>query len=138
MTKNSAHKKAARAYQAKNPGTVLPEALRATERPPAGAPDREAPGDKGSAGHVWNFNNPKLAALVQTLAGGGGLPAAMAEAGFTVPPATQDIGGPISLPAARPGDIVVTAGGARAVMLGIDDGQMMVLTESGVVVRITD
>ncbi|MFC9841135.1 hypothetical protein ACFVKB_46430 [Rhodococcus sp. NPDC127530] len=43
MTKNSAKKKAARAYQATHPGTTLPEALRAVEDPAAGADAAIAP-----------------------------------------------------------------------------------------------
>lgn len=138
MTKNSAHKKAARAYQANNPGTVLPEALRATKRPStAAAPDRDTPGEHGSGCRVWNFDNPKLAALVQSLATGVGLPAAAAAAGYTVPPAGQAIGDPICVTAAQPGDIVV-AGGAMGVVLGAADGQTMVLTDSGAVTRLAD
>jgi hypothetical protein len=138
MTKNSAHKKAARAYQANNPGTALPEALRATKRPSAAAvPDRDTPGEHGSGCRVWNFDNPKLAALVQSLATGGGFPAAAAAAGHTLPPAGQTIGDPIYVTAAQPGDIVV-AGGTMGVVLGAADGQTMVLTDSGAVTRLAD
>lgn len=139
MTKNSAHKKAARAYQADNPGTVLPEALRATKRPSAAAElVRDTPEGQGSLCRVWHFDNPKLAALVQSLANGSGLPAAAAVAGFKLPPAGQEIGDPIAVNAAQSGDIVVDAGVAIGVVLGADDGPTMVLTGSGAIVRLID
>lgn len=133
MTKNSAHKKAARAYRAANPGTVLPEALRATRRASDGrAESPDTQGARGTGDHVWHFDNPKVAALVQALISAG--PGALPAVGVSLPPT----GEPVALHAVKPGDLVAAAGGAWGVLLGVDEGQMMVLTAAGAVCPLAD
>ncbi|UOT08442.1 hypothetical protein MPY17_39960 (plasmid) [Rhodococcus opacus] len=66
MTKNSAKKKAARAYQTAHPGTTFPEALRAVEYPAADADDAIAPADAQSE-TVADDDDWPIGRLVETI-----------------------------------------------------------------------
>ncbi len=86
-------------------------------------------------GRKWTFDNPKLAALAQSLAASEGqhsLRQAASDAGFKLPPPGQDIGTEVPTSRLKPGDVIMGAHNQNAVFLGAgQDGQAQVLTERG-------
>ena len=95
------------------------------------------------SGRAWNFDNPKLAALVHNMIGADAssrksVREAAAEAGFRLPPPDHDIGTPVSLTDLKPGFAVMGPHSHNAVYLGELRGTGWVITEHGEVIPLDE
>ena len=93
--------------------------------------DEKMPTSITAQGKVWEFNDPKLAALADKFMHGSSLREAAADVGLKAGPEGMDIGLKVSPKDMRPGDVIIGDNG-EAVYLG--DG--MCLTKDGRVVPV--
>lgn len=126
---------------AQHPGQQRPVTEGATDKP--GELKVPVPSNTVEVnGRKWTFDNPKLAALVQSLSAGDGqhsLRQAASDAGFHLPPPGQDIGKELPTNGLKPGAAIMGANNQNAVFLGVgDDGQAMAITETGEVKPLHD
>lgn len=104
-----------------NPGSVIPTPPGAPATPPPPGADKTVRiGNKDYA-----FDSPRITSAVketlQAAHTGPGIPIpqALADAGFTIPPAGQDLGSQVDdINAAKPGDVIVSDGNKNAWYLG--------------------